>query len=76
MQYRSPVGVWYASSKRCPRCEPHVPHTTSVRTIPSDESVLSSTASGFTDSKKLGHPEPESNFAPLLKSSAPQAPQV
>jgi hypothetical protein len=68
MQYRSPVGVSYASSNRCPRCEPHVAHRISVRVMPRLLSVLSSTASGSTASKKLGQPDPESNFAPLLNS--------
>ena len=47
MQYRSPVGVWYASSNRWPRCEPQFAQSTSVRVMPSVLSVLSSTASGF-----------------------------
>ena len=47
MQYRSLVGVWYASSNRWPRCEPHVAHSTSVRVIPRLRSVMSLTASGL-----------------------------
>ena len=45
MQNRSPVGVCGASSNTCPRCDPHRAHRTSVRTIPSERSSISSTAS-------------------------------
>src|SRR5699024_2005156 len=45
MQYRSPVGVWGASGKTWPRCDPQRAQRTSVRTIPSERSSRSSTAS-------------------------------
>ena len=65
MQYRSPVGVWYASSNRWPRCEPQVPQTTSVRVMPSEVSVLSSTASGLTASNESGQRGKEADLAQL-----------
>jgi len=50
MQYRSPVGVPNPSGNTCPRCEPQFAQRTSVRTMPSDLSSMSWTASGSTDS--------------------------
>lgn len=50
MQYRSPVGVPKPSGNTWPRCEPQFAQRTSVRTMPSDLSSISCTASGFTDS--------------------------
>ena len=46
--------------------------TTSVRTMPCELSVFSSTASATIGSVKLGQPVPESNFVSESNSSAPQ----
>src|SRR3989344_4483957 len=75
MQYRCPVDVG-PSLKTCPRCPPHVAHTTSVRFIPPVWSSLSSMFPFSKTSEKLGQPEPESNFVSEAKSGVPQAAQV
>ena len=74
MQKRFPPGPG-PSSKTWPRWPPHDAHSTSVRTIPWLVSVLVTTLSSDAGSKKLGQPEPESNFASERKSSAPQPAQ-
>ena len=75
MQYLIPVGSG-PSSNACPRCPPHLPHTTSVRLMPNLLSDLASTATSITGLKKLGQPVPESNFVSDEKSSFPQPAQV
>jgi len=72
MQYRCPVGFG-PSSKRWPRCPPHVPHTTSVRFMPCEWSGTSSTFPFEITSKKLGQPDPDSNFVSDEKSGVPHA---
>ncbi len=74
MQKRSPVG-WGPSGKRWPRWAPHVAQRTSVRTMPCEVSVMSSTLSGSTASQKLGQPVPESNLVSERKSSSPHTTQ-
>jgi len=76
MQYRRSVGVSYPSpEKTCPRWLWHVAQTTSVRVIPRLLSVRSMMRSPANGVKKLGHPQCESNFPSLRKSSVPQARQ-
>jgi hypothetical protein len=48
---------------------------TSVRIIPKLASVSVTTLSSVDGSKKLGHPEPDSNFVSERNSSAPQPAQ-
>lgn len=74
MQKRLQVGV-DPSSKTCPRCPPHVAHTTSVRTIPCERSSTSFTAPEFATRSKLGQPVPESNLLSEENSGEPQPAQ-
>ena len=53
-----------------------VPDLGTWRRIPWLSSTSVSTASSSVGSKKLGQPEPESNFACERKSSAPHAPHL
>ena len=71
MQYRMPVGRG-PSSNTCPRCEPHLLHSTSVLTIPAPESSAVSTPSLDTVDQKLGQPVPESNLDFELNRTLPQ----
>jgi hypothetical protein len=48
---------------------------TSTRRIPKLKSSTSVIACASAGSMKLGQPQPESNFAPLKKSSAPHPAQ-
>ena len=72
MQYRMPPRSAGPSSKTWPRWPPHLAQTASVRTIPWEVSVRSSTASATAGSVKDGQPEPESNLSSERNSSAPQ----
>ena len=60
-QYLLPVAVG-PSLNRCPRCEPHLRQTTSVRCMPWLSSGRNSTAPGRASSNE-GQPVPLSNFA-------------
>ena len=71
MQYLSLVGFG-PSSNTCPKCAPHLLQFTSVRTIPYEVSEMYSILSSEIGFQKLGHPEPESNFASDEKRSSPQ----
>ncbi len=71
MQYLRPVGRG-PSSNTCPRWEPQLAHSTSVRRMKRPRSSFSRTLSRPTGAQKLGQPVPESNFVPDVKSSFPQ----
>src|SRR5207253_8528861 len=75
MQNRSPVGRGL-SSNTCPRWASHRLHTTSVRTIRWLVSVRRVIASRSRGSKKLGHPQPESNLFRLSNRGCPQQTQA
>ena len=71
IQYLKFVGFG-PSSNTCPKCAPHLLQFTSVRVIPYDVSEIYSIFSSLTGFQKLGHPEPESNFASDRNNSSPQ----
>src|SRR5450631_4321288 len=72
MQYRSPVGRG-PSGKTCPRCPPQREQVTSTLRIPNVLSSWESTFSSAAGWKKLGQPQPESNFESDRNNSCPQA---
>ena len=74
MQYLMPVGSG-PSSNTCPRCEPQLAHSTSVRRNSKLRSAFSRTRCRSIGAQKLGHPVPESYFVAEAKSSFPQTTQ-
>ena len=69
-QYLSPVGCG-PSGKTCPKCALHARQVISVLIIPKERSSLRKILFSI-DAKKLGHPEPDSNFVFELKRSSLQ----
>ena len=75
-QCLSSVGVGNPSPlNTCPKCEPQLEHTISVRVIPNLLSSNLFTAPGI-ESKYAGHPHPDLNFCDALYNGALQAAQV
>src|SRR4051812_5888398 len=64
------------SGNRWPRCASHFAQRTSVRIIPCDESVRSSTGASGAGFQNDGHPLPDSNFSSLRNSSVPHTTHV
>ncbi len=62
MQYLNPLGLG-PSLNTWPKCDLHFLHLTSILIIPKLLSVNSAIESSEIGSVKLGHPEPDSNFA-------------
>ena len=75
MQKRWPPCSLGPSGKTWPRWPPQVAQVTSTRFMPKVRSSCSSTASLLMGSKKLGQPEPDSNFVPAGNSAALQPAQ-
>lgn len=74
MQYLRPVGSG-PSSNTCPKWEPQLAHSTSVRRTNKLRSSFSCTRCSSMGAEKLGQPVPESYFVPDAKSSFPQTTQ-
>lgn len=74
MQYLRPVGRG-PSSNTCPKWDPQLAHSTSVRRMNKLRSTFSSTLSFWTGAQKLGQPVPESYFVSEANSSRPQITQ-
>src|SRR5215212_7717217 len=55
------------SGNTCPRCASHTLHSTSIRVMPQDLSLLYRITLSFTGAVKLGHPVRESNLVVLSK---------
>ena len=72
MQYRWWVGAG-PSSNTWPRWDAPACDRTSVRRIPCEASVSSTTRPFSTGRVKLGHPVPDSNLSVELKSGSPVA---
>ena len=75
MQYLKPVGLG-PSSNTCPKWEPHLAHSTSVRRMNKLRSSSSRTFSFWIGVQKLGQPVLESYFVPDAKSGCPQITQA
>lgn len=75
MQYLRPVG-WGPSSNTCPKWEPQLPHSTSVRRMNRPRSSFSDTLAFSMGAQKLGQPVPESYFVLEANSSFPQTTQT
>ncbi len=74
MQYLNPVGSG-PSSNTCPKWEPQLAHSTSVRRMNKLWSSFSFTLPSSRGAEKLGQPVPESNFVFEANSSCPQTRQ-
>ena len=74
MQYRRPVGLG-PSSNTCPKWDPQLAHSTSVRRMNKLRSSFSSTLSFRAGAQKLGQPVPESYFVSEANRSRPQTTQ-